>query len=1134
MSKFSINQTRRKLLSLAGSIGLLGTAASSARGDEDDTPSRDGQEREGSQFTAQGFGDDLAEKITTNEFAATIVDTEYRGVAEQAASFTQQLQEFPRLDETFAILSTGIASEAPNDPEFFASTSFSNDRSIEGYSPDGFDANSLVDLELTFEVPEDAEGIGFDYQFGTEESPSFLGSEFQDFFEAQLITPDGDVENIALINGEAVTVDVADTVANTPDGTSQNPLPPFPDPSDVAYNAVTEVQEIERSIAQYQNEEVTLRFRAGDASDGIYDSAVFIDNLRFLGDVDIDPGIERAEQAFEEAEEAYNDLLESHWKADAHSFAIKYDAFGDDFLQPLVDYFGIRAGSLDDATLDDEVEEVLNMVIEGHDDRNDIQFTEERSETMYNFFADLQEALSESMSLSTIKTTTYNYFIGEGQDQTAFLDVGEGETFSDVLAEDFGISDTLLTRLQEENPTADQVDEVVELFEQQASNYRNRATEILEEEEAEAQRVVQVANSGAESLFEIQVQEYEDGSVDTEDVGTAAVVSTSAAVYVVLTAGASVIGFAAGALKGGGIKKCVGSAVAGQVEGVQANAIEVSGPLATTAEGISTLSNTVSRVGSFLPAAQTSADTQAVDPVSGFVKGYKAGAIAGGLDLTTTALETGLQLFQAGDIDGEAELELEDATREEAGFLESLWNSFASTIKSLFGSSSNETADMMIADGQLTITNTGTEPWGPSLGTEETVFAKDQSASLSYSMEIENPDAVEELTPGSSHTYDVRVEVPADAGFTSGRADVEVGASVPGEILSKESYIPIGLCEIDYVPTVDVDSDTFVIQEDVETETVEAGSAAEGETVETEYLIAQDGIFSYIELVYSNLSHYANLQVRDQEGNLTGFDPTKPEGDPQEAEEILLSEYSGVDTGEQGREWVRVAEPADEDFELDISVVVPEVGTLSGSDATTENVETQQLSVDFEVNSTVVPELDPEMSTSDEVIVSDVDPGDNITAIVTISETNGDNALGTVTCSVTEFENEEGETFEATLEETEFNIGASETETVGVTGTVPEDPTNGTFTSEMIITSEEGGDDSTTLIIVVDDAVPAGFPGSADQFNAIAGDDGEINQPDLSGAINEWFQSEDDTIDGVEFGQDELSAIINWWFQEQS
>jgi hypothetical protein len=50
------------------------------------------------------------------------------------------------------------------------------------------------------------------------------------------------------------------------------------------------------------------------------------------------------------------------------------------------------------------------------------------------------------------------------------------------------------------------------------------------------------------------------------------------------------------------------------------------------------------------------------------------------------------------------------------------------------------------------------------------------------------------------------------------------------------------------------------------------------------------------------------------------------------------------------------------------------------------------------------------------------------------------------------------------------------------------------------------------------------------EYNAVFGDDGTQTQAELSSAINEWFTSESNSVNGVTLSQDDMSDLINYWF----
>jgi hypothetical protein len=57
-------------------------------------------------------------------------------------------------------------------------------------------------------------------------------------------------------------------------------------------------------------------------------------------------------------------------------------------------------------------------------------------------------------------------------------------------------------------------------------------------------------------------------------------------------------------------------------------------------------------------------------------------------------------------------------------------------------------------------------------------------------------------------------------------------------------------------------------------------------------------------------------------------------------------------------------------------------------------------------------------------------------------------------------------------------------------------------------------------------------PFNETQFNAVFGDDGTQTQNELSAAINQWFTSDSNTVNGVTLSQNDLSGIINYWFNK--
>ncbi len=253
------------------------------------------------------LSDSIAQAIATSDVFPRIVETAYSGVPAQAAVFTRppHLQGFPHSGSSFIVLSTGRALDTPGQATDYVSTDMGG-VFVPGGSPDGYNAYDVATLTVTLDLAGMPSGVhlSFVFKFGSEEILTYVGSGFQDFFTAYILDSDGNrLQNIALLpDGKPVTVDNAVQYANRVKGSSANPLPPFPVPDDVAFNAVTSLLTASVDLTPYVGQQISIEFQIGDASDEILDSAVFIDTLSFSEMTDV--GIERTQliQAIQKAE----------------------------------------------------------------------------------------------------------------------------------------------------------------------------------------------------------------------------------------------------------------------------------------------------------------------------------------------------------------------------------------------------------------------------------------------------------------------------------------------------------------------------------------------------------------------------------------------------------------------------------------------------------------------------------------------------------------------------------------------------------------------------------------------------------------------------------------------------------------
>jgi hypothetical protein len=252
--------TRRQLLAGAGGVGLLAATGWAATGWLAD-------DRERQRFDGADGADGAAflRAASTESFRETAVEASYVGE-------TAQLGVVDGRGGRAGVLSTGDAARAVGDAGSLASVFFADGASVAGGAPGGSDAEDVVTVSVTVQVPEDAETLRFAYAFATEEEPG--DGAHADFFAATLTGPDGEVSLASLPDGDPVTVEAVGE--HGPDSGS----PPV-DPTRVAYDFVTRRFSATGEVSALGGEEATLSLRVGDVGDDAFDSAAFVDDLRF-------------------------------------------------------------------------------------------------------------------------------------------------------------------------------------------------------------------------------------------------------------------------------------------------------------------------------------------------------------------------------------------------------------------------------------------------------------------------------------------------------------------------------------------------------------------------------------------------------------------------------------------------------------------------------------------------------------------------------------------------------------------------------------------------------------------------------------------------------------------------------------
>lgn len=221
----------------------------------------------GNSFTAIAVGSSESNAIDIDPATVknTSINADSRGVLVTSTAF----QSFPRSGGDYLILSTGEASQVlGGTPDDFISTSLTNKT--------GADNQDLTQVTFELTPPSSATCLAFDFQFLSEEYPEYVGSQYNDIFTAELNENYFYKENSQVVAPNNFAYDSSGNLIsiNTVLGLQEVP--------GTAMDGSTEPLVAVSPVEPDDSGNTKLILSIQDIGDSIYDSAVLVDNFRWL------------------------------------------------------------------------------------------------------------------------------------------------------------------------------------------------------------------------------------------------------------------------------------------------------------------------------------------------------------------------------------------------------------------------------------------------------------------------------------------------------------------------------------------------------------------------------------------------------------------------------------------------------------------------------------------------------------------------------------------------------------------------------------------------------------------------------------------------------------------------------------
>ena len=199
------------------------------------------------------------------------------GNAKQYTVFTTLGTVLPSAGTSFAWFSTGVAGAGTASTLDASVTGTQSGTDLTGAAcPGNANSHDCVTLSFSFVVPDGLHSVAFDFNFMSTEYPEFVGLGYNDSFVVSMASASHNFTNLVFDhNNNPINIDsvLFTETCQQLTGTGFD-LQSFGSCDAGGTGLLTTTAPVE------PGENVTLTFSVYDSGDGIYDSAVMLDNLR--------------------------------------------------------------------------------------------------------------------------------------------------------------------------------------------------------------------------------------------------------------------------------------------------------------------------------------------------------------------------------------------------------------------------------------------------------------------------------------------------------------------------------------------------------------------------------------------------------------------------------------------------------------------------------------------------------------------------------------------------------------------------------------------------------------------------------------------------------------------------------------